>query len=249
MDRIDRTGERKLMNCGLWAEIIEYNNARNIKIEFIETGEIVNTIYQSFKTGEIKSHYSPTLYNVGITGVIDKGESDTYCYKLWVNIMTRCDNEDYKKARPVYKDVIICDEWKYYPNFKEWFNEHWYVIDGERTELDKDIINKGNKIYSPDNCVFVPQRINSLFTKRNSKRGDLPIGVTSRNYNNNIYYYSTVSINGKNIAKSFKTVKEAFQDYKFRKEREIKRIADEYKDRIPQKLYNALYNYEVEITD
>ena len=33
------------------------------------------------------------------------------------------------------------------------------------------------------------------------------------------------------------------------KEKEIKRVADLYKDKIPQKLYEAMYNYEVEITD
>ena len=242
-----RLGEINTMKCGVTAKIIEYNGSRDVKVKIIETDEIINTTYQNFKIGQIKSHYSPTLYNVGITGVIDKGESDTYCYKLWVNIMTRCYNEDYKKSRPTYKDVTICNEWKYYHNFKEWFNKHWYEIDGERIELDKDIINKGNKVYSPENCIFVPQRINSLFTKGNSKRGELPIGVTKTFKCET--FSSTVSINGKNITKRFETVEEAFQDYKFRKEKEIKRVADLYKDKIPTKLYEAMYNYKVEITD
>lgn len=43
--------------------------------------------------------------------------------------------------------------------------------------LDKDILVKGNKIYSPETCCFVPQEINNLFTKRKSCRGTLPIGV------------------------------------------------------------------------
>ena len=45
-------------------------------------------------------------------------------------------------------------------------------------ELDKDILFKGNKIYSPSTCIYVPHRINSLFTKSDSARGDYPIGVT-----------------------------------------------------------------------
>ena len=47
----------------------------------------------------------------------------------------------------------------------------------------------------------------------------------------------------------FETPKEAFQAYKVAKENYIKQVADEYKDKIPYRLYEAMYNYEVEITD
>ena len=40
-----------------------------------------------------------------------------------------------------------------------------------------------------------------------------------------------------------------FKQYKIMKETYIKQIADEYKELIPNILYNALYKYEVEITD
>ena len=42
---------------------------------------------------------------------------------------------------------------------------------------------------------------------------------------------------------------EAFRAYKQFKEDYIKQVADEYKDKIPQKLYDAMYNYKVDITD
>ena len=42
---------------------------------------------------------------------------------------------------------------------------------------------------------------------------------------------------------------EAFEIYKYYKERNIKQVADYYRDLIPERLYNAMYNYEVEITD
>ena len=43
--------------------------------------------------------------------------------------------------------------------------------------LDKDILYKNNTIYSKDTCIFIPERINILFTKNNAKRGNYPIGV------------------------------------------------------------------------
>ena len=45
------------------------------------------------------------------------------------------------------------------------------------------------------------------------------------------------------------SIEELFNKYKQAKEENIKRIADFYKDKIPKKLYDAMYNYEVEITD
>ena len=54
---------------------------------------------------------------------------------------------------------------------------------------------------------------------------------------------------GKNRAKFFETKEEAFFDYKKRKEQEIKRVAEEYKENIPNILFNAMINYKVEYTD
>ena len=47
----------------------------------------------------------------------------------------------------------------------------------------------------------------------------------------------------------YNTALEAFNVYKKAKEDNIKRVADYYKSQIPIKLYNAMYNYKVEITD
>ena len=119
--------------------------------------------------------------------------------------------------------------------------------------LDKDILVKGNKVYSPETCIFVPKTINSLFTKRQNDRGESVIG-TSLTQNGKYRAYCSL-INPK-TGKSkyehlgcYETQEKAFEVYKYYKERNIKEVADYYKDKIPQKLYDALYNYEVEITD
>ena len=53
----------------------------------------------------------------------------------------------------------------------------------------------------------------------------------------------TITIHG------FTDPTEAFEAYKELKEAEIKRVADYYSDYIPQQLYNALYNWQVDIND
>ena len=82
--------------------------------------------------------------------------------------------------------------------------------------------------------------------------GEFPIGVYKCKNNKNKPYQAHIKYkDDKNhtFLGSFETVEEAFNCYKKAKENEIKRMADYYKDKIPNKLYNALYNWEVSIND
>lgn len=248
MKKIDRVGEVRTMNCGEEAKIIKYNSARDIDVMFIKTNEIIrNVLYSNFKKGYIKSHFTPTVYGVGIIGeeieAIKNNKIDK-CYDTWRQMLRRCyaDNKRYI----TYKDCEVCEEWKYYPNFKEWFIKNYYEIENEMMCLDKDILIKGNKIYSPNTCIFVPSSINILFTKRQRFRGTELIGVSLKEDK----YQANVSYKGKNIFLGyFDNELDAFICYKSAKEDIIKKIADEYKEKIPNELYEALYNYKVEIND
>lgn len=48
---------------------------------------------------------------------------------------------------------------------------------------------------------------------------------------------------------NYATAEEAFYAYKEAKESYIKEVANKWKDQIDPKVYNALMNWEVEITD
>ena len=99
---------------------------------------------------------------------------------------------------------------------------------------------------SPETCAFVPQQINKLFIKSEKTRGEYPLGVhcTGKSFE------ARVNINGKGKhLGTFKTVEEAFQAYKNAKEAYIKEMADKWKDKIRPETYQALINYQVEITD
>ena len=112
--------------------------------------------------------------------------------------------------------------------------------------LDKDILIKGNKVYSPETCVFVPTAINNLFVKKQRSRGDYPIGVRKLKQR----YSAYLGIKGKTKTIGvYDTVEDAFFSYKSAKEVYIRQVADEYKNIIPTKLYTAMINYEVDISD
>jgi hypothetical protein len=111
--------------------------------------------------------------------------------------------------------------------------------------LDKDILVKGSKVYSPETCCFVPPDINYMFV-RNSGDRKYPIGVT---YKENAFRATLNKRDKSHHIGRFKTPEEAFQAYKTAKEKYIKEIADEWKDKISDSMYSFLINYQVEITD
>lgn len=163
----------------------------------------------------------------------------------WCNMMGRCYNEKTKDKFPTYFGICtVCDNWLTFSNFKSWYDKNYI----EGYVLDKDILIKGNKVYSPDTCCFVPQEINKMLTKGDAIRGDLPIGVCHSGGN----YLARITINKKYINIGvFNNPISAFNAYKQAKEKHIKQVAQQYFDdgKITEKVYNALMNYHIEITD
>ena len=251
----EKLGETVMQNCGELAFIVEYVNTHDITVQFKTTGELVKTRYEHFVRGEVKSHFTASVYGIGIKGLEptrDENGEVLDSYICWKEMLRRCYSDKWKKKRPTYIGCCVSDDWIYYPNFKNWYDENYYDINNKKSQLDKDILVKGNKVYSPDTCIFVPQFVNTLFTKCQNSRGQYPIGVcydkTRKKYKAN----SSVFKDGKTVRKHlgyFDTADEAFKVYKKAKEEYIKEIADEYKDKIPAKLYEAMYAYEVNIDD
>ena len=134
----------------------------------------------------------------------------------------------------------------------EWINKNYYEVPGETMCLDKDILCKGNKVYSRDTCIFVPERINNLFTKRDHARGDSPIGTTPNSLDN-YQVFCHNGYGGRDYLGTYPTKEEAFRVYKENKEKVIKEDIDTYEGRNTEQHYNRLktdmYKYEVKITD
>ena len=167
-------------------------------------------------------------------------------------MLTRCYDEKYQEKYPTYNGCTVCEEWLNFQNFAKWYDENSYEVNNEKMNLDKDILVKHNKIYSPDTCIFVPQAINKLFVKCDRSRGDSVIGTSlyKGKYQVKCQVFNPETGKSKNeYLGYYDTQEKAFEVYKYYKEKNIKEVADYYKDEIPDKLYNALYSYKVEITD
>ena len=166
-------------------------------------------------------------------------------YTLWHSMLKRCYFEPYLEKRPTYVGCSVSDTFLYYHLFRAWCQTQ-VGFGKEEYQLDKDLLIKGNKLYSEDTCVFIPPALNSLLLKRNNDRGILPIGV-SQNGNN---FRAKCSVCGGNkYLGTFSSIDLAFQAYKTFKEAYIKEQAELYKDSIDPRAYLALLNYEVSIND
>lgn len=95
-------------------------------------------------------------------------------FATWVSMIYRL-TPQWIKMHPTYYGCMICDEWLYFSNFKTWMeNQDW-----QGKDLDKDLLSKSGKLYSPETCAFIPQALNKFFTegKRSEKNKHLPIGA------------------------------------------------------------------------
>lgn len=193
----------------------------------------------------VKTSYKKKVCGVGINDLNESVFRGNNAYNHWSGMIRRCYDVKVHKLSPNYSDCSVCDEWKHLSKFKEWFDQHY--VDG--WQLDKDILVKGNKVYSPSTCCFVPLEINSLLTSAKRMRGKNPIGVIEIKNKKGIRYAASVRTLDKRVRKYFCNKEDAFNFYKNEKEKNIRRVADKWKDQLEPSVYEALYNYKVEITD
>jgi len=240
---VDRLGILVKTNQGYDAKIVEYFSSKNITVLLDNSKIVKNISFNNFIKGNISNSNHKGNHNEGYIGDISGGES-LISKEKWRSLISRCYNKNIS-YNPTYKDVIVCDDWKCFQNFAKWFNENYNSELMQGWHLDKDILAKGNKVYSPETCCFVPVEINSLFKKCN-KRGDLPRGVKKVN----TVFVAQITKNSNTInLGTFNTPEEAFQAYKTAKEQHIREVADEWKPFIKPEVYETMYNWIVEIID
>lgn len=183
-----------------------------------------------------------------------KNKASFSAYTAYSLIKKRCINGGNKidNIPEAYRDVTMCQEWIDNPKaFVKWYLEHYYCIDGEIMAVDKDLFGKEQKIYSPETCCILPQRLNALLA--NCKKhyygertaDDLPLGVR---YDKEKYYSEIQFMgSGRPIKLSkWDTAEEAFSEYKLMKQADICRVVAEYKDKIPDYIYRELLKIDIQ---
>lgn len=254
----ERLGKVNKSNEGYKIKIIKYNAYNDIIVEIQDKYKAkVHTRFDHFESGNVKNPYHPNKWG----GYVGEGKykhqengKQTEISKKWHSMLIRCYDDKFHKKHPTYIGCEVYEGWLNFQNFAKWYEENYYEVKDEKMHLDKDVLVKGNKMYSPQTCVFLPNRINNLFLKNNKIRGKYPIGVCyhKRKSGNDCLRVNCSLNTGKGKLLGCFPLNEpfrAFTVYKNFKENYIKQVADEYKDLIPKELYEAMYRYEVEIND
>ena len=236
-------------------KVLKYNDRANVEIQFLKTGFEMVARLNHIRNGKVKDPYSPSVYGIGVVGTKYpsrvNGVNTKEC-ALWYSMLERCYSDGFKNKRPTYEGCGVSDKFKSYEYFYEWCNEQiGFDNDGNGNpfQLDKDLLVKGNKVYSESTCVFIPREINQLLIKRTASRGEHLIGV---------YWSKTANAFVARVSRNkgcsehlglFNTEIEAFNAYKTAKETFVKEQANKWKGKIDDRAYEALMNYTVEITD
>jgi hypothetical protein len=234
-------GETNSNNRGSIMMIIENLGYSKYLVEFQDNYKYRTEIYyQNFKSGNVWNPYDKTICGVGFIGVgkykTGTSKKKTDNYRIWENLIYRCYGEKFRDSRPAYKGCTVCQEWHNFQNFAQWYDENFYDCGEGRMHIDKDIIIKDNKLYSPETCILVPQRINMIFMTK-SRKDDLPNCVRQNPSGSYASYY-----NGKRYG-TYRTLQEAVNEHEKQKRIHIIEVAEEYKNKIPLKVYEALINY------
>lgn len=161
-------------------EIIKDDGWKDVTVRFLDTGTIKKARRSDILNGFVKDLNRPSVFGVGFIGEGEFGSKTgikkSIEYKVWQGMLRRCYDSKFKARRPTYENCECQDEWKCLQNFSVWCTEqHGFNLEG--WDLDKDLLIKGNKLYSENTCVFIPNEINLALTKNNINRGELPIGV------------------------------------------------------------------------
>jgi hypothetical protein len=230
-------------------EIIELLSNKLCKVKFLDEFGFERVVARGDAKKGIRNPFNRLVAGVGYLGDGDYSPTkDRQVFNLWSNMLIRCYDEQSLIKQPTYEGCQVHDYWQCFQNFAPWCYVQKEFIENKDWCLDKDILIKGNKLYSEDTCSFVPRDINNMFTLRIRKRGSCPLGVHWDNTKEK--YVAQLNRNHKRkFLGYFTDPLSAFSVYKQAKEEYIKEVAETWKNKIDVRVYASLINWTIEVTD
>lgn len=127
----------------------------------------------------------PSVHGVGIVDAPTKNSDGTrkQAYLTWKDMLRRCYTAS-STHNANYADCSVDQSWLRFSVFETWYLKYYR----QGYQLDKDILEAGNRVYSPKTCCFVPRAVNVLLTARTKARGPYPQGVTQQVRNGRVVY-------------------------------------------------------------
>lgn len=174
-------------------------------------------------------------------GIYEKGKynSTSPAYKKWTGMLNRCYNKKFIKDNPWYKNCKVDEEWLYFKKFAEWYEEN--KVEGFDLELDKDILKKGNRVYSSENCLLVPKEVNLFYRFLQGKSLILPTGIKVISNNN---FQVRINMEDGLYTRKFEILELAVHCIYEMKKKRANELAIKYKDCLRDDIYSKLINFK-----
>lgn len=236
---------------GCDVEILEYQRYNKILVKFLDKeGHEKYVSKKELLNGRIKNPFHPDVVGIGFFGVgphigkIHAGSNTTSKeYSHWHSMLTRCYYQKYHERFPTYVGCSVDSQWHNFQEFAEWCQ--WQEgFKYPKSVLDKDLLVPGNKIYSPENCVFLPPELNGLIVSPKKIGKQFPAGISYQKDYGKYIVSCAVEGKNKNLGR-YECPEEAFAVYKDFKENLVRGKAEEYKGVIDVRAYTALLNFEI----
>ena len=207
---------------------------RSEKNGFVTEDEIIEIVNQEeYKPEEWKARYYNRTYNgVGYMGGRVDYKSDAW--SRWTNMMQRCYNKKVLKKKPEYRGCRVCEEWQNFQNFKIWYDDH--CLRGRKVDLDKDLLGRYGKLYSPETCSFITHFLNTVFERRN---------ITIKKDKDGMYSAKMSIVNKIHDIGTFETEEEAMDAFIEYKKNYIAKLAESYKGKIQDCVYDAMMSWDI----
>lgn len=214
------------------------------KIKFLNTGNIVERRRDAIVSGQVIDRGSKirSKHGFGYTEGTVNIKVEQVAHHKWHHMIERCYDKSYH-SYDLYggAGITVCDEWESFDVFFKWFiSQPNYKVNG--MEIDKDL--KGGMIYSPDNCVLLPKRLNTAMIARRKKNSNLPVGVlrTGKKFAAGMTQYGKKFHVG-----AYSSAEEASLMYKRAKKEYIMELAEIelLNGLISNEIFELINNYEV----
>ncbi|QCQ57712.1 HNH endonuclease [Vibrio phage Athena] len=148
--------------CSGRLRVVNYTNASNVLVEFIDTKYRKSTRASYIISGSVKDPYYPRIFGKGYLGegVFKTTNNGTQSkeYTLWVSMLRRCYDTKLHIKYPTYSECSVCDGWLCFQTFAKWAKAN---LPNSDAHLDKDLLITGNKVYSPETCKFLSPQDNA----------------------------------------------------------------------------------------
>lgn len=229
--------------------VIEYIDTNNVVVKFADTGHETKVSAGNLRSGLVRDLLQPNVAGVGFMGVgkyfcrhKGRGGSRTDEYAYWESMMKRVYNPQTESYARPYRDCSVSEVWHNFQNFAEWCQgQEGFSKNG--FQLDKDLLVKGNKVYGPDTCCFLPGHANCAMTGMKHFNTSGYTGVEKNEYGFSAAI--TMCSVGVSIG-TFDSAEKASFMYKSIKEAYVRSLAQVYKDSISERAYSAMSVWSVE---